>query len=369
MTKLELLTRKKQLEKDIAKYNNMQLAKKVQLNSAYGAIGNQYFRFFDVRMAESITLSGQLSIRWIEARVNEYLNKLLKTEDEDYVIAIDTDSIYVSFDRLVKQVFASGDELQSVDTSRVIQFLDDVAEKKIQPFIDKSYQDLAEVMNAYEQKMFMAREVIADKGIWTAKKRYVLNVYDNEGVRYTDPKLKVMGLEMVKSSTPMACRTKMREAVKLVMNSSEQTVQKFIADFREEFKSLPFEDIAFPRGVSEISKYSTDTKNGLDVPKGTPIHVRGSLVYNYLLKQHGLEKRYELIKDGEKTKFCYMKEPNPTGHNVLSILSSLPKEFGVNDYIDYDTQFDKAFIEPLKIILNSIGWEHEKTATLEDFFS
>ena len=370
MNKEQLLARKRQLEKDIAKYNNMQLAKKVQLNSAYGAIGNQYFRFFDVRMAESITLSGQLSIRWIEARINEYMNKLLKTEGEDYVIAIDTDSIYVTFDRLVNKVLPRGSDQSEDDyTRKCVDFLDNVAEKKIQPFIDKSYQDLADVMNAYEQKMFMAREVIADKGIWTAKKRYVLNVYDNEGVRYTDPKLKVMGLEMVKSSTPYACRTKMKQAVELVMNSDEKTVQDFINEFREEFKTLPFEEVAFPRSVSEVSKYNAETKNGLNIPKGTPIHVRGSLVYNYMLKQHGLQKRFEVIKDGEKIKFCYMKEPNPTGQNVLSVLSSLPKEFGVNEYIDYDTQFDKAFVEPLKIILNSIGWEHEKTATLEDFFS
>lgn len=368
MTKEELLARKKQLEKDISKYNNLQLAKKVQLNSAYGALGNQYFRYFDVRMAESITLSGQLSIRWIEARMNEYLNKLLKTEGEDYVIASDTDSLYITFDRLVEKVYAKGNELSSNDTDRVVKFLDDVAEKKIEPFINQSYQDLADLMNAYDQKMFMKREAIADKGIWTAKKRYILNVYDNEGVRYTEPKLKVMGLEMVKSSTPQSCRTKMKEAFKLIMKGTESEVQKFMADFREEFKALPFEEVAFPRSVSELSKYTTNPKE-LNIPKGAPIHVRGSLVFNYLLHKHNLTKRYEVIKDGEKIKFCYMKEPNPAGQNVLSVLSSLPKEFGINEYIDYDTQFDKAFVEPLKIVLNSIGWEHEKTANLMDFFT
>jgi len=367
-TKNELLRRKKQLEKDISKYKNLQLAKKVQLNSAYGALGNQYFRFFDVRMAESITLSGQLSIRWIEARMNEYLNKLLKTENEDYVIASDTDSLYITFDRLVDKVLPKGDSVSESDyKGKVVDFLDNVARQKIEPFIDKSYQDLADLMNAYDQKMFMKREAIADKGIWTAKKRYILNVYDNEGVRYTDPKLKMMGIEAVKSSTPMSCRNRMKEAFNLIMNATELEVQQFIADFREEFKTLPFEEVAFPRSVSELSKYTTDPKE-LSIPKGAPIHVRGSLVFNYLLHKHKLTKRYEVIKDGEKIKFCYMKEPNPAGQNVLSVLSSLPKEFAINQYIDYDTQFDKAFVEPLKIVLNSIGWEHEKTATLEDFF-
>ena len=367
MTKQELLQRKKQLEKNISKYKNLQLAKKVQLNSAYGALGNQYFRFFDVRMAESITLSGQLSIRWIEARINEYLNKLLKTEDEDYVIASDTDSLYITFDRLVEQVFAKGDGVQDLDTDRVVKFLDDVAQKKIEPFIDQSYQNLADLMNAYAQKMFMKREAIADKGIWTAKKRYALNVYDNEGVRYSEPKLKVMGLEIVKSSTPASCREALKSAVKLIMSSDETTVQKYIADFRDEFKKLPFEDVAFPRGVTDLTKYQTNGKE-LEFMKSTPIHVRGSLLYNHLLKQHKLEKRYESIKDGEKVKFCYLRTPNPVRQNVLSIMSSLPKEFGLTDYIDYDTQFDKAFLEPISAILNAIGWESEKRATLESFF-
>jgi DNA polymerase elongation subunit (family B) len=367
LTRDELLKRKKQLEKDISKYKNLQLAKKVQLNSAYGALGNQYFRFFDVRMAESITLSGQLSIRWIETRMNEYLNKLLKTEGEDYVIASDTDSLYITFDRLVEQVFAKGDGVQDLDTDRVVKFLDDVATKKIEPFIDQSYQNLADIMNAYAQKMFMKREAIADKGIWTAKKRYALNVYDNEGVRYSEPKLKVMGLEIVKSSTPASCRDALKDAVKLIMSSDETTVQKYIADFRDKFKSLPFEDVAFPRGVTDLTKYQSGG-NELEIGKGTPIHVRGSLLYNHLIKQHKLEKRYESIKDGEKIKFCYLRTPNPIRQNVLSVLSSLPKEFGLEEYIDYDTQFNKAFLEPINAILGAIGWESEKRSTLEDFF-
>lgn len=362
MSKEHLLTRKKQLEKDISKYKNLQLAKKVQLNSAYGALGNEYFRFFDVRIAESITMSGQLSIRWIETRMNEYLNKLLKTDDEDYVIASDTDSLYITFDRLVNQVFKKGDELQNLDTDKVVKFLDNIAEKKIEPVIDQYYQDLADTLNAYEQKMFMKREAIADKGIWTAKKRYALNVYDNEGVRYASPKLKVMGLEIVKSSTPSACRDALKKAVSIIMNQDELSAQSFIKHFREEFYSMPFEDIAFPRGVSDITKYR-------DVDKSVPIHVRGSLLYNDLLKKHGVEKRYESIKDGEKIKFCYLKQPNPTRSNVLSIHTSLPKEFGVSEYIDYETQFNKAFLEPINVILGSVGWSAEKKATLEAFFS
>ena len=363
MDRIELLEYQGKIKKDISKYKNLQLAKKVQLNSAYGAIGNQFFRFFDIRMAEAITLSGQLSIRWMERKINDYLNKLLKTEDEDYVIAGDTDSLYIRFDGLVHSVF--GDNVP--DTEKVVSFLDKVASQKIEPFIDKSYQELADVMNAFDQKMFMKREAIADKGIWTAKKRYILNVYDNEGVRYAEPKLKMMGIETVKSSTPAVCRSALKEAINVIMTGEEEAAQKYIADFRETFSKMPFEDVAFPRSISDLNKYRVAGKD-LVIPKGTPIHVRGGLLYNHLLKEHNLLKRYEQVKDGEKIKFCYLKEPNPARQNVLSIISTLPKEFGLEEYIDYDIQFDKAFLEPLKAILNAVGWSPEKQSTLEDFF-
>jgi len=368
MTHQELLEARVQLKKDISKYKNLQLAKKVQLNSAYGALGNQYFRFFDVRQAEAITLSGQLSIRWIEQRMNDYLNKLLKTEGEDYVIASDTDSLYITFDRLVDTVLPKGGDVSESDYKRkCVEFLDRVASKKVEPYIDGCYQDLAEKMNAYAQKMFMKREAIADKGIWTAKKRYILNVHDNEGVRYAEPKLKMMGIETVKSSTPAVCRDALKEAISVIMNKDESSVQRYIAEFRAEFKTLPFEDVAFPRSISDLNKYTVKDKE-LVIPKGTPIHVRGALIYNHLLKYNKLTKQYELIKDGEKIKFCYLKEPNPTRQNVISVLSTLPKKFGLENYIDYDMQFDKSFLEPLKIILNSVGWNTEKRNTLEDFF-
>lgn len=353
--------KRKQLEYQIATYNNVQMAKKIQLNSAYGAIGNQYFRHYDLRMAEAITLSGQLSIRWIEARLNEYFNKLLKTEEVDYVIASDTDSVYITFDKLVSSVFKDGTE-----TTKIISFLDKVASEKLEPFIDKSYQNLASYVNAYQQKMFMKREAIADRGIWTAKKRYILNVYDNEGVRYEKPKLKIMGIEAVKSSTPEVCRDKIKEALKVLMQGSERDVQDFIAQFREEFCKLPPEDVSFPRGVNNLSKY---TSSVTVYTKGTPIHVRGALVFNHMLKQRKLERKHQLIKEGEKIKFCYLKEPNPTMGNIVAFPGGLPKELDLDKYVDYDTQFDKAYVEPLQTILDAIGWKATKPSlTLEDFF-
>jgi DNA polymerase elongation subunit (family B) len=353
-------TKKKELENLIARYNNLQLAKKVSLNSAYGAMGSQYFRFYDLRMALGVTSAGQLSIRWIEAKINLYMNKILKTENIDYVIASDTDSIYLRLGELVNSVF------KEIDTLKIIDFMDKVCEDKIQPYIDKSYEELAEYVHAYAQKMIMKREGLSDKGLWTAKKRYILNVYNNEGVVYKEPKLKVMGLEMIKSSTPSAIREKMRTVTKVMLTGTESDVQDFIAQFKEEFKSLPPEEISFPRGLNGLFTYADPVSL---YKKGTPIHVKGAILYNHFLKQHELTNKYPLIQEGEKLKFTYLKMPNPFKDMVISYPGRIPKEFNLNEYIDYDTQFEKAFLEPVKVILDCMGWQAEKRSTLDSFFS
>ena len=353
-------TKKNEIGKLVARYNNLQLAKKVSLNSAYGALGSQYFRFYDLRQALAVTMAGQLSIRWIENKINAYMNKLLKTENEDYVIASDTDSIYLRLGNLVDKVYK-----EKPDTLRIIEFMDKVCEEKIQPYINQGYQELALYVHAYAQKMRMKREALSDKGIWTAKKRYILNVYNNEGVQYNEPDMKVMGLEMVKSSTPSVIREKMKETIKLIVRSTESDVQEFIEKFKNEFKSLPPEEVAFPRGINGLKDYS-DSANLYK--KGTPIHVRGAILYNYMMKEKNLTKSYPLIQEGEKLKFTYLKTPNPLKEDVISFPVRLPKEFGLHEYVNYDLQFEKAFIEPIKVILNCIGWQTEKISSLESFF-
>jgi DNA polymerase elongation subunit (family B) len=355
-------SKKYAIEKRIAKYNNIQLAKKVSLNSAYGALGSQYFRFYDLRMALGVTTAGQLSIRWIENKLNSYMNKLLDTKNDDYVIASDTDSIYLRLGGLVTKVY--GD--RSVDTNNIITFMDKVCDDKIQPFIDVSYQELADYVKAYSQKMEMKREALSNKGLWTAKKRYILNIFNNEGVSYKEPYMKVMGLEMIKSSTPSSIREKMKQAIKIMMSGTEQDIHNFIANFREEFRKLPPEEISFPRGLNGLNKYS-DAATLYKL--GTPIHVKGAILYNNFLNQNNLTKKYPLIQEGEKVKFTYLKMPNHFKDTVISYPTRLPKELGLHDYIDYDMQFDKAFLEPIKVILDCMGWSTEKVSTLEDFFS
>ena len=352
----------KALEKEIARCNNIQMAKKISLNSAYGAIGNQYFRYYKLENAEAITLSGQVSIRWIENRMNSYLNKILKTEDVDYVIASDTDSIYLNLGDLVDRVY----EGREKDGASIVSFLDKVCEMELEKYIDSSYEALAKYVNAYDQKMFMKRENIADRGIWTAKKRYILNVWDSEGVRYEDPKLKMMGIEAVKSSTPAPCRDMIKSALKLMMNKTEDDVIEFIEKCRKEFRKLSPEDISFPRTASNVEKYKASSTI---YAKGTPIHIRGALLYNHYVKEYKLDNKYSLIQNGEKIKFCYLKKPNIIHENIISFIQDFPHETNLAKYIDYDLQFDKAFLEPLKAILDAIGWSVEKTVNLESFFT
>ena len=346
------------LTKEISRCNNIQMAKKISLNSAYGAIGNQYFRYYKLANAEAITLSGQVSIRWIENKMNGYINKILGTEEVDYVIASDTDSIYLNLGPLVDKFFPNSD--------KTVQLLDKICEEKFEPFIDQSYKELADYVSAYDQKMFMKRENIAERGIWTAKKRYILNVWNSEGVQYNEPKLKMMGIEAVKSSTPAPCRTMIKDALKLMMNGTEDEVIDFIAASRKKFRNLPPEEIAFPRSVSDVTKYKSAS---MIYSKGTPIHVRGALLFNHYIKENNLTNKYSLISNGEKIKFCYLKKPNKIHENVISFIQDFPKELGIDQYIDHDLQFNKSFLEPLRIILDSIGWQVERTANLEAFFS
>ena len=343
-----------ELKNKISKYDNLQMARKIALNSLYGALGNQYFRWFEIEFAEAITLTGQLAIRWTERNINAFLDRARKYR-KDRVIAIDTDSVYLNLEDLVDK-----------NAENTIDYLDKVCSEVLDKKIKDSFDSLVDYTNAYTPFLRMKREAIADKGIWTAKKRYILNVHDNEGIRYAEPKLKIMGIEAVKSSTPSSCRTKIKEVIKIIMKGTEQDVIDFIEQFREDFKNLSFDEVAFPRGCNGLSAYRDKASI---YKKGTPIHVRGALVYNNLLEERDLANRYETVKEGEKIKFCYLRTPNPLRENVVSVVNTLPKQLGLDQYIDYNTQFTKAFLDPLKIILDAIGYQIERKASLADFFN
>jgi len=353
-------TKDKKYLNDIAKFNNFQMARKIQLNSLFGALGNEYFRYYDDRIAEGITMTGQFIIRQTAKALDDYLNKVCGTEGEMYSFYSDTDSCYITMDKLVQKFFADK------DYNAIISSLDKIGEDKIEPVINKAMESLAEYTNAFDKKIYFKREAIADRGIWVAKKRYALNVYDNEGVRYQEPKLKVMGLEIVRSSTPAPVRESLRSAVRLCLTSDEQALQDFVESNWQEFRQMEVEKIAFPRGCNNLQKY-TSTSHIYE--KGTPIHVRGALLYNYMLDKNKVGHKYEHVQDGDKIKFLYLKEPNTLGENTIAFNSKLPVEFDLHKYVDYETIFEKSFVEPLNTIAKGLGWNTRPVATLEDLFS
>ena len=349
---------------EISRLNNLQMAVKIAINSAYGAMGNKHFRYFDIRIAEGITISGQLSIRWIANKLNEYFNKLLKTDDADRIVLIDTDSVVLTLNDLVQKVYGADGKV-TLPADKVIEFMDRVAEDKIQPYIDQSYQELADYMGAYAQKMQMKRENLVDVMIAVAKKRYVMSVYNSEGVQYKEPQMKVMGLAMIKSSTPAVIRDKLKNSLNTILRGTETDVHKYVSDFKTEFMKLTPEQIAFPRGVSDVSKYSSSTSVYV---KGTPIHVRGALLYNHYLKKNKLDKKYQLIKEGDKIKFMYLRVPNTIQEDCIAFLDRLPEEFGLHEYVDYNKMFEKTFEDAVQNVLDPIGWSTKQKATLDDWF-
>jgi DNA polymerase elongation subunit (family B) len=360
-------TKSKEDENLVSKYKNFQMAKKIQLNSLYGALSNQWFRWFNFDNAESITTSGQITIIYIANKMNAFMNKILKTKDVDYVIASDTDSIYVEMNEVVHAVF--GGEDGGPDDKVVVDGLDKFIEAKIQPYMDKCFQELADMMNAYQQKMYMKRETIANKGIWRGKKMYILNAWNVEGVQYDKPKLKLSGIEAVRSSTPHACRENIKKAFEIIMNGEQPDLVKFVEEFRMKFMTLPFEQVAFPRGVKGLDSGDKGYADAATIyKKGTPIQVKGALIFNHMLKVKGL-KNIPPIQNGDKIRFAYLKVPNPVNDTVIATPDELPIEFGLDKYIDRELQFDKSFLEPLRSITSVINWEVEQRSTLEDFFS
>lgn len=353
----ELLADKK---RHITQLHNLQMAIKIAMNSLYGAVANRYFLYYIAEMAEAITTSGQLSIRYAEKSVNKYLNNVLGT-DTDYIYYIDTDSIYVNMAPLVQKVFETVD----IDRKTGEEFLDKVCREKIEKVIEDGYKELASYMGAYRNAMSMKREKITDRALLVAKKRYIMNVLNSEGVHYETPKISVTGIESVRSSTPEVCREKMKEAFKVIMNGTEAQTQEFIEEFRKEFVKLPVDQVAKISGTDDLEKYMD--KNTL-YKKGCPIHVRGCILYNDFLEKKGVVNKYEKIQSGDKIKFVYLQTPNPLRENIISFPNVLPAEFNLDQYIDYDLQFEKVFLTPIKNILDSIGWSAEKLDTLESFF-
>jgi DNA polymerase elongation subunit (family B) len=344
----------------VTSLNSKQMAAKILMNSLYGACGNVYFRFYDTRLAEGITMTGQYVIRLVAKKMTSFLNKKCDTKDVDYTFYCDTDSTYLTLGNYVKKY------IRATDANDICKQIDDFCETDLSKIIDEACKDVFDYMNVYQKKISFKREVIADSGVWLAKKRYALNVHNSEGVQYDPPKLKVQGMEIVRSSTPAAVRQALKDSVKIVLTKTEEELKEFVSELQTKWNKLPPHDIAFPRTVNNVGQYRD---NELIYKKGTPIHVRGALMYNKLVTEKKLDRNYQKIFEGDKIKFLYLMEPNPIGVNVISFQGQIPPEFGLDKYVDYDMMFQKAFLEPLNSLLECVSWQLKEKATLDELFS
>ncbi len=360
LTDEELRILYKKTESSVAALNGRQHALKIFSNAGYGALSNKYYRWFDPRLAESITKTGQLTIRWVAKYINEYLNNLLGTDNLDYIIYGDTDSLYISMQTYV-EVYC-----KDMSDPDITEHLDQLFKKSIQPIIDQCFKDLKDYLNHRVYALKMKRENISSRAFWTAKKRYAMNVWDSEGTRYSTPVVKVQGLESIKNSTPRATRGLISDALKVILNKDEKELIRFIEDARAEFYNKPFEEISYTKNTNNLRKYASSTTI---YSKGCPINVRAALVHNHLIKHHKLDNMYQPILDGDKVKYCFLTMPNPANSSVIAAPYDLPPEFGLHDYIDYETMFARAFLSPLKAMVDAIGWKMEDVPDLSDLFT
>ena len=355
----ELIALKASLEGSISSSNNIQMALKILANALYGAISNVGFRYFELPMAEAITLTGQVSDKHAAYSVNKAVNKMVGTDDVDYLVACDTDSFYVNLDPLVQKFFPN----KSIEetTAWIDKFCDGV----IQPVINKSTDHIFTICNGYEKLMAAKREAIASKSLIIKKKRYAMMVHNSEGVEYKPYKLKIMGLDMVKSSTPKVIRAALKDCLKIMFEDGEAALQEHVTKVKDMFMREKPENIAFPRGVSDLNKWTEGVRDG-ELKSGTPIHVRASIMYNRFK-----DKSDPPIRNGDKIKFIYLKMPNPTKQDIIGfpVMGEMPMRDKLIKYIDWNLMFEKTFLAPLEGLTAACGWEHSKTASLEDFFS
>ena len=373
MNRITELTRKvSELKEAISKQESLvsmfdasQKAIKIVNNGGYGALGNPNFRYFRPAISDAITVTGQYVIRFIAERLNWYMNDVLKTKGVDYVIGSDTDSVMLTLAAFVDKIDPEG----KVPTSKMVDVVNQFCEKGIEKFLEEEYAKLAESVNAIENTLDMKREAICDVGLFRAKKNYAMRVWDMEHVRYAEPQMKIAGLESQRTDKPIPCREMMRDLIPVFFDGTEAELQKKVAAFKELFLKLPIDKIAFPKGVSDVEKWTGHDGNVDPLQKSMPIHSRAAVVYNYLLKNRPeLSGVHPVIKNKSKIKFVYLKPQNPVGSHVVGFLSELPEEFGLRKHIDLETQFEKAFLNPIQSLATLVGWSAEKRAKLDDLF-
>ena len=356
---------------------------KILMNSLFGALGNKYMRdFFDIRIAEGITTGGKLSILWITRKLDEYFNRIMGTGEavhkihhtfkpaetrlevvsgHNFAFYQDTDSCYLDLTLFVNKFFTP--EQQINEKEKIINFLDTICKNKIEPYVDDCYKELADYVNA-EHRMFMKREVIAMDCIVAGAKKYTMLVADSEGVRFY-PKLKhkIVGLDSVRASFPRFCREWMKEAYKIAMVGTEEEFHEFVKSKKKEFYNTSIDKISSVTSVNNIAKYSD--KDTMYI-KGSPSQVKASIWHNKLVEKFNLN--VPMINSGDKIRTVGLITPNPYNITKIAFKGTLPTEFGLHPFINYDSNWEKNFISPMNNLIRIIGWTTEQQASLMSWF-
>lgn len=269
-------------------------------------------------------------------------------------------SCYIDCSKLVAQRWSTLSETEIVNKLEQLTF------KIIQPAVNDALEKVVRNMGITDCKISFKLECIGPSIVFVAKKRYAFDILYSEGVRYPEPKMKVMGIEIVRSSTPAVVKDYLKDCLKLCLRSDESTLQKKVAEIKKEFMAQPYTNISFPRGVNGLTTYASPTsiyRKGDGVT--TPIQVRAALLFNHHLEKQGLSNTYAKIAEGEKIKFVYLKMPNKIHENVIGYVDKLPEKLDLIRFIDYNTQWQKAFVAPLENITGAMNWTVEKKITLD----
>lgn len=338
--------------------DTLQYTKKIQINAMYGAVGNAHSMFANSDMASGITSYGRLNIKMTTNYVISEINKM-SPDFNVYIIQQDTDSMYISLDSVV----SAWDKTNTKTDAEKTEFCDQFIKRFIQPKINESSSKIAYWFNAYEDSLEMDREVIADVMISTGKKRYTARILDNEGVRLTTPKKKIVGLEIKRSSTPGDVRKTLDGVLDLLFEGDNNKLIDYIEAYRKTHTTNSIDSISIPSGVSDIDKYDQITKS-------VPMHVRASKVMNDLIKRMNKESDYPLVVNGDKVKYVFLKEPNIIKSDVIAFKDPrMLEEFKLMKYIDYNRLFERTFINPVETLTNAIGWKLDSgSAAMMDLF-
>lgn len=336
--------------------NILQMVFKILINSLYGALGNRYFKLFNVDIARAITGNTRFYIVLSKHRIPEFLNKFGKSngvEDNNYYCYSDTDSLYFTLQPISHVLYDPTD-----DNNTKADKIDDFIKTEIDPVIEENNKEFCDFVNALDSTVVKAeREVIADSAVFVAKKRYFMRVLDNEGVRYETPKIKRMGIEIVRSSTPSFSKKYLDDSINIILDKNNKDLLEWVKETKQLFTKQKLSEIAKTSSVSNLN-YNLDKvqydQNGRKI--SIPINSRAALVTNRYIEQNNLSNQFQPISPNDKIKILYMKTPNPLNSNVMAFIDNRFAEM-FRQYVDFDENWDKFFLAALEIMTNPLNYD------------